>query len=162
MDIDDISAEMRWELATRSATARSVIYDLVFRKAVGEKYEEIELPIWQEGGKDLKRVANTLGLTARTAAELGKTYSLVSSILFGPEFKAEIAKLKDDQVSLKITDCPMLNRAGELGMYPGLLLSACQAYSRSAIENLNPQYTFRPAKQMCRGDENCEILISKK
>jgi hypothetical protein len=162
MNIDDIPAEKRWELATRSATSFSLIYDLVFRRTLGERYEEINLPIGIERGRDLKRIALAMGLSAGDAQEIGETYSLVSSILLGPELKAEISRLKGDQASLKITSGPLFNRAVELGMYPGLLLSACQAYGRSAIENLNPRYKYTAAKQMCAGDENCESLIGEK
>jgi hypothetical protein len=43
-------------LAAKSASAMPLIYDMYFRKVLGEKYDEIERPIWTEGGKEVKNL----------------------------------------------------------------------------------------------------------
>jgi hypothetical protein len=45
ISIEDIPAEKRWEIAAKSASAMPLIYDMIFRKVLGEKYDEIERPL---------------------------------------------------------------------------------------------------------------------
>lgn len=45
VSIEDIPLEKRWEIAARSASAMPLMYDMVFRKAIGRKYDEIERQI---------------------------------------------------------------------------------------------------------------------
>jgi hypothetical protein len=48
VSIEDIPAEQRWEIAARAASAIPFAYDIAFREAIGEKYDEIEQPIYLE------------------------------------------------------------------------------------------------------------------
>ena len=41
VSIEDIPAEQRWEIAARAASAIPFAYDIAFREAIGEKYDEI-------------------------------------------------------------------------------------------------------------------------
>lgn len=159
MRIGDIPAEVRWEIAAKSATALPLVYDMIFRRALGPKYDEIELPIWIEGGKEVKKIAEALSLPTENAREISDTYGIVSKILFGPELEWKKMVDGDFKTVTRVTGCPLLNRALEMGVYPGVLLSACQAYSRSAVENLNPRYTHRHKQSMCAGDPYCETSI---
>lgn len=158
-NIEDIPAELRWEIAAKSATALPVIYDMIFRKALGAKYDAVELPIWIEGGKEVKKIATALGLPAENASDISDTYGIISTILFGPELKWKTIEKRIDRTAGKVTGCPLLNRALETGIDPAMLLSACQEYNRSAVENLNPKYTIRSKKRMCTGDPYCENVI---
>jgi hypothetical protein len=101
-------------------------------------------------------------LPKENAGEISDTYGLISRILLGPELKLRISKRRMDRAVSKGTGCPFLNRAVERGMNPALLLNACQAYNRSAVENLNPKYTVRSSKSMCTGDPYCESVIEPK
>ncbi len=157
--IEDIPAELRWEIAAKSATALPVVYDMIFRKALGMKYDAIELPIWVEGGKEVKKIAQAMDLPTKNASDISDTYGIISTILFGPELKWRAIEKGIDRTVGKVTGCPLLNRALEMGMNPAVLLSACQAYSRSAVENLNPMYTIKSKKRMCTGDPYCENII---
>jgi hypothetical protein len=159
MKIDNIPAEVRWEIAAKSATALPVVYDMIFRRALGPKYDEIELPIWIEGGKEVKKIADALHLPVKNAKEISDAYGIVSKILFGPELQWKKMAEGDFKVVGRVTGCPLLNRALEMGVYPGVLLNACQAYSRSAVENMNPRYTHRHTRRMCTGDPYCEATI---
>lgn len=160
--IEDIPAELRWEIAAKSATALPIVYDMIFRKALGARYDAIELPIWIEGGKEVKRIADSLGLPAENSKDISDTYGIISTILFGPELKWRAIEKGIDRTVGKVTGCPLLNRALEMGMNPAMLLGACQAFNRSAVENLNPRYTFRSKKRMCTGDPYCENVIESR
>lgn len=160
--IKDIPAEVRWEIAAKSATALPVVYDMIFRKVLGSKYDELELPIWVEGGKEVKKIADALRLPVNNAREISDAYSIISKVLFGPELRWKKTVEGDFKATGKVTGCPLLNRALEMGVYPGVLLNACQAYSRSAVENLNPGYTHKYTTRMCAGDPYCEATIELK
>jgi hypothetical protein len=160
--IEQIPSHLRWEIAAKSATALPVLYDIIFRKALGGRYDATMLPIWVEGGREVKMIADALGLPKENAKDIGETYGLIAKILFGPEMKSSVSKRRADRAAMKGTRCPLLNRALEMGMDPALLLNACQAFNRSAVENLNPKYTVRSAKSMCTGDRYCENVIEPK
>ncbi len=160
--IEDIPVELRWEIAAKSATVMPIIYDMIFRKALGERYDAIELPIWVEGGKEVKKIAQALGLPVESARDISDTYGIISKIIFGPELKWRMMERKANRAVSRGTECPFLNRAIEMGMNPALLINACQAYNRSAIENLNQKYTTKSTKAMCKGDPYCENIVELK
>lgn len=160
--IDDIPVGLRWEIAAKSATALPIVYDMIFRKVLGPKYDAVELPIWVEGGKEVKKIAQALGLPAENASDISDTFGIVSKIIFGPELKWNVIERKSDRAVSKGLECPLLNRALEMGADPALLIVACQAYNRSAIENLNHKYTMKTTKRMCKGDPYCENTIELK
>jgi hypothetical protein len=91
ISIEDIPAEKGWEIAAKSASSMPLIYDMHFRKVLGEKYDEIERPIW-EGGKEVKNLATALGLPSENAIEVNEAFGVIGTILFGPEFKFGIVE----------------------------------------------------------------------
>jgi len=159
VDIEDIPPKLRWEIAAKSASAIPVAYDLFFRKALGERYDEIEMPIWTEAGREVGRLATALWLPADDAEGICETMAIASKILFGPEFRGEMAEAADDRAVWKITECPVLNRAMEMAMKPDRILHACEVYVKSAVENLNPRYSHSFEKRMCAGDPFCESVV---
>jgi hypothetical protein len=163
VSLEDIPAEQRWEIAARAASAIPFAYDIAFREAIGEKYDEIEQLIFVEGGKEIKNLASALGLPTGNAREIDETFGIIGTILNGPEFKMETTEEGDDRTVGKITQCPMLNRAVEMGLDPKVVaLTACQTYCKSAIKNLNPGFTYRHNKRMCGGDPYCETVIERR
>lgn len=66
--------------------------DMHFRKVLGEKYDEIERPIWTEGGKEVNKLATALGLPSGNAIEVNEAFGVIGTILFGREFRFEIVK----------------------------------------------------------------------
>jgi hypothetical protein len=45
----------------------------------------------------------------------------------------------------------------------GEAFNRCLAFTITAIEELNPEYTLRFVRGMCQGDRNCEMkIITKK
>ena len=163
VSIEDIPAEQRWEIAARAASAIPFAYDIAFREAIGERYDEMEQPIFVEAGKEIKNLASALGLPTGNAREIDETFGIIGTILYGPEFKAETIEEGDDRTVGKVNQCPMLNRAVEMGLDPKIVaLTACQTFSRSAIENLNPGFTQQVNKRMCNGDPYCEMVIESR
>jgi len=94
------------------------------------------------------------------ASEIGEVFGVVSSIIFGPNFDWEISDSAEDRLVMKITGCPLLAEAEGAGRDPENLSEACQAYFRSAVENLNPKCSQMYTKRMCSGDGYCENVIS--
>jgi hypothetical protein len=161
--IEDIPAEQRWEIAAMAASAIPFAYDIAFREALGEKYDEIERPIYVEAGKEIKNLASTLGLPTGNAREIDETFGIIMTILNGPELKGETIKEGDDRTVGKVTQCPTLNRAVEMGLDPKIVaLTACQTYLKSAIESLNPGFTLQHNKRMCSGDPYCEMVSERR
>lgn len=158
--IEDIPAEKRWEIAAKSASAMPLIYDMHFRKVLGEKYDEIERHIWTESGKEVNKLATALGLPSGNAIEVNEAFGVIGTILFGPEFRFEIVEETKDRVLGKVIECPILNRAREMGLDPETVaLKACMTFDKSAVENLNPEYTHRLNANMCSGSRYCEMVI---
>ena len=163
VSIEDIPAEQRWEIAARAASAIPFAYDIAFREAIGEKYDEIEQFIFVEAGKEIKNLASALGLPTGNAREINETFEVIGTILNGPEFKAETTEEGDDRTVGRTTQCPMLNSAVEMGLDPQIVaLTACQTYHKSAVENLNPGFTHHFNKRMCGGDPYCEMVIERR
>jgi len=95
------------------------------------------------------------------AGELVETLEVISNVIFGPEFDLEILEQEEDKVVMKITSCPMLNRARKLGRDEVALSHACQSYCRSVVESLKEGQTYRYTKRMCAGDPYCENVIER-
>ena len=160
VSLKDIPAEVRWEIATKSANSQSVVYDMLVRQIIGDRIDEIWNLIMSQGGKESKAVAESLGLPASNAMEIGNTLDIISTILLGPEFKGVILEANEDRVIGKLTDCPMLNAHRNIGHGPTAGTPAhCQAFCQNAVESLNPRYTMRYMKRMCAGDPYCEYAI---
>lgn len=163
ISIEDIPAENRWEIAARSASAVPLLYDMHFRKVLGEKYDEIERQIWTQGAREVKNLAMALGLPSGNAREIGETIGLVGTILYGPEFKFQEGETASGLMVGRTTGCPILNRAREMGLDPKITaLPACKVFEKSAVENLNPEYAHRLNSNMCSGDEYCEMVIERR
>lgn len=163
VSIEDIPAEVRWEIAAKAASATPVAYDMVFREALGDKYDKIERPIYIEAGKEMKGLATALGLPTDNAMDLGDAQGVLTTILYGPEFEFEKVEEAEDRAVGKVTGCAVLNRTNEMGLDPKVVcLAACQTICKSTIENLNPKYTMMFDKSMCAGDPYCEMVIELK
>jgi hypothetical protein len=96
VNIKDIPAEVRWEIATKAANSQSVVYDMLVRQIIGDKIDEIWDVIMTEGGKESKAVAESLGLPASNAVEIESTLDIISAIILGPELMGEILEVNED------------------------------------------------------------------
>ncbi|KAF5417495.1 MAG: hypothetical protein C5S49_03305 [Candidatus Methanogaster sp.] len=163
VSIEDIPAEVRWEIAAKAASATPLAYDMVFREVLGDRYDEIERPIYIEAGKEMKSLAAALGLPTDNARDLGDAQGVLTTILYGPEFEFGTVEGTEDRAVVKVTGCAVLNRALEMGLDPTVVcLAACQTLCKSTIENLNPKYTQRFTSNMCADDPYCEGVIELK
>jgi hypothetical protein len=53
--INDIPAEVRWEIATKAANSQSVFYDMFVRQIIGYRIDEIWNAIMTEGVRNQGR-----------------------------------------------------------------------------------------------------------
>lgn len=163
VNIDDIPAQVRWEIATKAANSQSVVYDMLVRQIIGDKIDDIWNVIMTQGGKESKNLAESLSLPASNAVEIESTLDIISTIIMGPELRGEILQASEKRVIGKMTGCPMLNAHRNIGLEPTAGTAAnCQAFCQSAVESLNPRYTMRYTRRMCTGDTHCEYAIELK
>jgi hypothetical protein len=164
VNIEDISVEERWKIAAKSAGFMPLLYDKFFRKALGNKYDEIERPILIEAGKEMKDLAMALGLPSGNAKQLVETIGVISSISFGPENRMEPVMETEYGAMGKVTECAVRNSAIQMGLDPKIVaFTGCRTMMGSAVESLNPEYTLRRnAKNMCSGDEYCEMAVERR
>jgi hypothetical protein len=162
--IKDIPAETRWEIATRSANFSIVAQDALLRAAFDnhEKIDEIEQRIWAEGGRGVRNIATALGLPSGNAIEIDEALGVVSAIILGPGFDAEVTEASESRVTARITSCPMLNAHRTLGVPAAGTHLHCQAFCENGIQGMNPRYTTRYTKRMCTGDDCCEYTVELK
>lgn len=160
--IEDIPAEVRWEIAARSATAMTGAYGVFLGKVLGDRYNEIVRQIWIEGGKEAKGLAEKLSLPVKDARDVDEAWGLLSQILYGPEITWVTVDAGKDRAVDRITGCPFLNRHREMGAKTEEIFDGCQAYCRSVVESLNPGYTQRFESAMCRGAPYCVSVVEKK
>ena len=60
VDMKDIPAEVRWEIATKAANSQSVVCDMLARQIIGDKIDEIWNVIMAGGGKESRAMAEFL------------------------------------------------------------------------------------------------------
>ncbi len=162
VDETDIPDAAKWLIASRLASRLPVMYDIAFRKKLGEEYDELEQDIWIETGKEAKSVADAFKLPVKTAPDLANTYRTISKIFFSPDYNMEHLKIEEDRSVVRVTKCPFIFREMEMRGHTEPLFSKCLAFSISAIETLNPDYSLRFVRSMCMGDKACEMKIVRK
>jgi len=162
MELEDIPGDVRWEIATKAGLTLPIAYGLTFRQILGnETVEEVEKAIWTEGGKQLKSIADSLGLPAGDAIEVDDAFGITGMILMG-KVKYETQEAAKDRVVQRITDCPNLNAHKEMFAPIISMPHICQWYSAGAVETLNPKYSIKFSKKMCDGDSFCQYAIALK
>jgi hypothetical protein len=163
VNIDDIPIEERWIIAAKSAGFMPLLYDKFFRKALGEKYDEIERPILIEAGKEMKDIAMALGLPSGNARQIVETVGILGTISFGPENKYESVVETKNGAMGKMTECAIRNSAIQMGLDPKIVaMPACRTMMGSVVESLNPEYTLKQdTKNMCSGDKYCEMVVER-
>ena len=163
VSIEDIPVEERWIIAAKSAGFMPLLYDKFFRKALGEKYDDIERPLFMEAGKEMKDIAMALGLPSGNARQIVETVGILSTISFGSENKYEPVVETENGAMVKMTECAIRNSAIQMGLDPKTVaLTACRTMMSSVVESLNPEYTLKQdTKNMCSGDKYCEIVVER-
>jgi hypothetical protein len=163
MEVGNIPAELRWQIATKSANIASAALDMAFREAVGDEVvNQIQNMLMAEGGKQAGATAKMLELPSANAAETSKTWEIISSITLGPEIESYTTESSEDRIVDQIKSCPMLNAHNEIGAPLSGTPEHCQTYNTNAVESINPRYTQYFTKRMCTGDEYCESILELK
>lgn len=146
MELEDISAEVRWEIATKTAQSLFITYGLDF---------------WTEGGKEIRQIADLLELPTDSIIEVSEAWKLIKTTIMG-KCKYKTLDKSEDHVIDCFTSCPILKIHEENRIPIKNISYLCQAHSKSAIEALNSKYSQKFTKRMCTGDEYCESIIEIK
>jgi hypothetical protein len=163
--IDRIPVENRWRLATAEAMDLAMAYSAAVRETVGEAFgealDEMELEFWQRTGLEQLAIARAFGFPLRNAREVGEAFTTISILFQGPQLSvSRILDSGEDSIVITMDTCPALTRARKFRMDAKRVCMGCLAYSRAAVEALNPAYALAHEKSMCMGDPSCEIAIS--
>ena len=159
-----ISAEKRWDIATKCADMMPFVYDQAFRKIAPEMEQELnraEIEIWRDIGKKQTDIAKSLGCPVNSAIEVAKAFSEISSIVLGPQLQGQTIRGKGDSATLITEQCPMLTNTEQFGANARNTCEHCNAYSRAAVESLNPDYRLTSDRHMCMGDSSCRMTIER-
>lgn len=162
VSIEDIPMKVRWDVATRSATDMRQGYAMAFRNILNDRMvEDVVEAIWAQGGRQVKDVADSLGLPHGNAQEVNDALGIVSGIILGPGFKIETVDSDENRVVDRVTSCPVFESSKKQNLPASGPCIACKAFNKYAVESLNPNYTQHTTKRMCMGDEYCESIIEE-
>jgi hypothetical protein len=162
MKLDDIPAEVKWKIATKSFQSLFQGYGLAFRQILDERtVKYVEELIWAEEGKKVKKIADILKLPSKNAIDVNNTLKIVGTIIMGKR-EHTIQDAASELVIDHFTTCPNFNAHAEMYIPVISMPDLCQAYCTSAVESLNPKYTQIFTKRMCAGDNYCESIIGLK
>ena len=162
VDLRDIPEGTRWQIAARVLSSLPIMYDIAFREAVGDRYDELEYQVWLELGKDAMDIAKAFRLPVSTAAELANDLRLITRIIFGAEFRYEVLEISPDRATLLTKTCPFLGSTHEYGGKAKHLFPKCLAFSVAVVETLNPKFTARFVRSLCMADRTCEMAVLTK
>ena len=154
--IENIPAEVRWNIAAQAHTSTATILDAAIKEAVGpEKREEILTNIYVGSAPAIKQLIDTLELPTDTAEEASKALSCAYAVMFGPEQLSEKIDASPEKTVGRMTQCAFPLRMKELGVaidcYP-----VCTAMIRAAYNAINPDLKVSIGdKCISRGDAYC-------
>lgn len=160
-DLKSIPDDVKWRLAADSAARIPALYDVAFRKVLGDKYDEIEREIWIELSRRAVSIAKDLGLPVKNAHDLAESMRTVMIILFGPDYKSETIEVSDEGSVILIKRCPFLDKGYETGTQGEHTFPKCMAFTLMTVPSLQNDYSARYVRSMCTGDRQCEIKISR-
>jgi len=159
-DLKSIPDAVKWRLAADWAARLPALYDVAFRKILGEKYDEIEREIWIELSRRANTVARGLALPVKDAHDLAESMRTVMAILFGPDYSSETINVSDEVSVILVKRCPFLETGYEIGADGEHTFPRCMALALTTIPVLKKEYSARYVRSMCTGDRQCEIRIS--
>ena len=159
-DLKSIPDDVKWRLAADCAARFPALYDVAFRKVLGEKYDEIERDIWIKLSCRALNIVKDLGLPEKNAHDLAESMRTVMIILFGPDYKSETIDVSDDGAVILIKRCPFLDTGYESGATGEHTFLRCMALMLTMVPALNNKYSARYVRSMCTGDRQCEIKVS--
>ena len=161
VEIEQIPIELRWRLAARMLAALPLVYNQALREKMGEEYDTIEQQVLGTVARDSRALAAAFQIPIHGPRSLAEIVGVTNAILFGPGFAIESDE-GPDGVVLRMTSCPMMGVAREIGLEPQRAYPACTAFHASLIESLNPEFQLIQKKAICKGDAYCEMVIERK
>ncbi|MDO8872441.1 MAG: hypothetical protein Q7V05_06900 [Methanoregula sp.] len=159
-DLKSIPDDVKWRLAADCAARLPALYDVAFRKVLGEKYDEIEREIWIGLSRRAVTIARDLALPVKNAHDLAESMRTVMIILFGPDYKSETIDVSDEGSVIIIKRCPFLDKGYEMGANGEHTFLRCMALTLMTVSSLKKDYPARYVRSMCSGDRQCEIKVS--
>ena len=159
-DLKSIPDDIKWRLAADCAARLPALYDVAFRKVLGEKFDEIEREIWIELSSRALTIVKDLALPVKNAHDLAESMRTVMIILFGPDYKSETIDVSDDGSVILIRRCPFLDTGIESGANGEHTFPRCMALTLTTIPALQKDYSARYVRSMCTGDRQCEIKVN--
>jgi len=157
-ELKDIADDVKWKLAARCAATLPYLYDSVFRKEMGDRYEALEHEVWMELAPMAYDIAKDLSLPVSSGEELAHTLAIIMTILFGAGYKCEAMELSEKNGVLIVRRCPLLDHGDTITQNT---FHKCMAFTLAAVPLLNKNYTARYVRAMCMGERQCEIKIQK-
>ena len=130
-------------------------------EAFGETFDRMEAGFWEKAGLEQVAIARAFRFPLGNARQVAEAFATISVLFQGPQLGvAGVVDRGEDSALIRLESCPALARARKLRMNAKRVCMGCTAYSRAAVEALNPAYTLVHEKSMCMGDPACEIAIS--
>jgi hypothetical protein len=160
-DIEAIPVEIRWRLAAKALCSLPLAYNWAFRDRVGGAYSFLEKAIFSEAAKETYSIAQAQFAPKETPEDIGRMFSIVSGVLFGPGYEIEHEKAPSGDEILRLRACPLLSVADDLGFEHERAFDTCDAYTRSVVDHFGSLHSVTRMKAMCRGDPYCEMRIGK-
>ena len=159
---DPIPVEMRWRLTARTLTYVPFAYERALGDAVGEGYNTKVGEIFRNLGREMSSVASAFRLPTGNAADLAMAVEVLVTVLFGPGFEGEPLEATDERAVLRVTRCPFVAMARELGVNPGHAYVVCNAFKTALVEGLNEDYRTSVLWARCFGNAICEMTLERK
>jgi hypothetical protein len=159
MTQDQIPDAKKWQIAAELFATLPAIYDRLFRQAVGETYDMMELSAWLVIADRAAELASIFKLRRSTAAEVAETLMTIVTVFFGPRIRYEHLTSREDLAVVLIRECPLLECTEEVCASPAHCSSRCLAFMIPAVQKINPAFTLRFVRARCMGDPGCEVKV---
>ncbi len=158
--VENIPAEVRWNIAAQASTGTAVALDAAIQEAVGpEKRKEILTKIYAGSAPAVKQIIDALGLPTDNAEAASKAVDCANIVMFGTEMQIDITEASPQKVAAKVTGCAFPLRMKEMGVKMDCL-SVCTAYQEATYNAVNPKLKVSVGdKCINQGDEYCGEFV---
>jgi hypothetical protein len=163
--LQNIPAEKRWEIASKSFTGTCVGYEQILLGIVGkEKLDEIRVKMWGEGGKKfIPMTMEAFKIPVEDAVGAANVADVAIILSMGPEYEKERIEETGERVVERWTKCPFWERAKEFGIAAQYdCVHGCLAWVEEGLKAINPKLTCKITKSLPHGDPYCEFVYKLK
>ena len=158
--VENIPAEVRWNIASQASTGTAVALDAAIQEAVGpEKRKEILMRLYAGSAPGVKQIIDALGLPTDNAEAAAKAVTCANIVMFGTEMQIDITEASPQKVAAKMTGCAFPLRMKEMGVKMDCL-PVCTAYQKATYNAFNPKLKVNIGdKCINRGDAYCGEFV---